>query len=76
MLAEVREHGIARAIDEPVAGIGALSAPVFDHTRNIVLAITAIGPSGSFDGAWNGDIAMALHACAQRVSKMLGFVSV
>ncbi|BBU29791.1 transcriptional regulator [Burkholderia sp. THE68] len=76
MLAEVREHGIARAIDEPVAGISAMSAPVFDHSRNIVLAITAIGPSGSFDGAWSGDIARALRDCAGRVSKMLGFVVV
>jgi DNA-binding IclR family transcriptional regulator len=50
-----------------------MSAPVFDHTRNIVLAITAIGPSGSFDGAWDGTIARALRACAARVSARLGF---
>jgi DNA-binding IclR family transcriptional regulator len=74
MLAEVREHGIARAIDETVAGISAMSAPVFDHTRNIVLAITAIGPSGSFDGSWDGDIAEALRGCARKVSGLLGFV--
>jgi DNA-binding IclR family transcriptional regulator len=73
LLAEVRGHGIARTIDEPVAGISAMSAPVFDHTRNIVLAITAIGPSGSFDGAWDGAVASPLRACAARVSARLGF---
>jgi DNA-binding IclR family transcriptional regulator len=73
LLAEVREHGIARTIDEPVAGISAMSAPVFDHTRTIVLAITAIGPSGSFDGAWDGPLAATLRACAARVSARLGF---
>ncbi|MDR5818118.1 MULTISPECIES: IclR family transcriptional regulator [unclassified Caballeronia] len=75
MLTEVRHRGIARALDEPVAGISAMSAPVFDHARHIVLAITAIGPSGSFDGAWDGNIAHALRDCAQRVSKMLGYVA-
>jgi DNA-binding IclR family transcriptional regulator len=74
MLAEVREQGIARAMDEPVAGISALSAPVFDHARNIVLAITAIGPTGSFDSAWHGGIAEALRECARKVSGLLGFV--
>jgi DNA-binding IclR family transcriptional regulator len=57
LLAEVRERGMARAVGQPIPGINALSAPVFDQTRGIVLAVTALGPAGSFDPAWNGPIA-------------------
>ena len=73
LLAEVRQRGIARAVGHPIPGINAISAPVFDHTKAIVLAITAIGPSGSFDPAWNGEIAQKVRACASRVSSQLGY---
>jgi len=72
-LASVRRRGYSTDEVENEEGIRCVGAPVFDHTRNIVLAITAIGPSGSFDGAWDGTIARALRACAARVSARLGF---
>ena len=55
-LAEVRRRGLARAVDRPIPGVNAFSAPVFDHSGSIALAITAIGPSGIFDplGRTNG----------------------
>ncbi len=61
---DVRARGMARAVGEPIPGINALSAPVFDHTRAIVLAVTAIGPAGSFDPAWDGPLAQQTRACA------------
>jgi DNA-binding IclR family transcriptional regulator len=73
LLAEVRERGMARALGQPIPGINALSAPVFDQTRGIVLAVTALGPAGSFDPAWNGPIAVKLRACAEAISLRLGF---
>lgn len=72
-LAEVRQRHLARTVNEPVEGISAMSAPVFDHTANIVLAITLIGPSGAFDATWEGPIATALRASADAVSTRLGF---
>jgi len=69
----VRERGMARAVGQPIPGINALSAPVFDQTRGIVLAVTALGPAGSFDPAWNGPIAVKLRACAEAISLRLGF---
>lgn len=72
-LAEVRRHGLARAVGNPIPGINAFSAPVFDHTRNIVLAITALGPEGSFDPDWDGPIAEAMRQVASSVSGRLGF---
>ncbi|RZI92842.1 MAG: IclR family transcriptional regulator [Variovorax sp.] len=71
-LAEVRAHGLSRSEGEIVPGIHAMSAPVFDHTGAIVLALIAIGPAGSFSTAWDGDIARALKGCADEVSGQLG----
>lgn len=73
MLAEVRERGLARAVGHPIPGINAFCAPVFDHTRNIVLAITVLGPSGTFDAQWNGPIARAVLETAASVSARLGY---
>ena len=48
------------------------TAPVFDYSGQIVLALTAAGPGGIFDIAWEGSIARALRACAQQISQRLG----
>ncbi|KAF1027152.1 MAG: Transcriptional regulator KdgR [Burkholderia plantarii] len=71
--ADVRRHGVARTIDVPVAGISAISAPVFDYSRRVVLALTAIGPSGAFDAAWQGPIACAMRERAASISAQLGY---
>ncbi|SAI69672.1 transcriptional regulator [Bordetella ansorpii] len=75
LLADVRVHGMARALGNPLPGVDALSVPVFDHTGAIVLALTALGPNGLFDTAWNGAIARPLQACAQEISRKLGYRS-
>jgi DNA-binding IclR family transcriptional regulator len=72
-LAEVRAHGLARAVGSLVPGINSFSAPVFDHTRNIVLAITALGPEGTFDADWESPIARALRETGATVSARLGY---
>ncbi|WP_208507465.1 IclR family transcriptional regulator [Variovorax sp.] len=71
-LQEVRAHGISRSDGEVIEGVSAMAAPVFDHTGAIVLAITAIGPAGIFDTAWDGAIGTALKGCADAVSQRLG----
>jgi DNA-binding IclR family transcriptional regulator len=74
-VAEVREKGLARAVEKPIPGVNAFSAPVFDHSGSIALAITAIGPSHIFDADWDGPIAEELRKCAATVSMRLGFSS-
>jgi DNA-binding IclR family transcriptional regulator len=71
-LAEVRRHGLGRAVDAVVAGVSALSAPVFDARGTMVLALTAIGPSAAFDARWSGSVARALRDAARAVSARLG----
>ena len=71
-LQEVRRHRISRSEGEVIAGVNAMSAPVFDHTGTIVLAVIAIGPAATFDAAWDGALARSLKACADAVSTQLG----
>lgn len=71
-LQEVRTQGASRSTDEVVPGVSAVAAPVFDHTGAIVLAMTAIGPSGIFDTAWDSRLVAALKTCALTVSERLG----
>ena len=71
-LDEVRAHGASRSENEVIPGVSAMAAPVFDHTGAIVLALTAIGPSGIFDTRWAGSVATALVRCARQVSDRLG----
>lgn len=71
-LDEVRHHGLSRSEGEIVPGVNAMAAPVFDAGGTIVLSLTAIGPAGIFDTAWDGAIARALRAGADSVSQRLG----
>ena len=69
---DIRRRGLARAVGRPIPGINAVSAPVCDFDGRIVLAITALGPAGTFDANWDGDIAGAMRDCATGLSRRLG----
>lgn len=73
-VAEVRAKGLARAVDRPIPGVNAFSAPVFDQSGAVALVITAIGPSGTFDADWEGPLASEIRACAATVSARLGYL--
>ncbi|MFG6462083.1 IclR family transcriptional regulator [Roseateles sp. DXS20W] len=70
--AAVREAGLATSRDGVVAGVSAAAAPVFDAAGRLVLALTAIGPSASFDTALDGSLAAALREAAGQLSRRLG----
>ena len=71
-LAEARSQGISRAVDASVPGVSAMAAPVFDERGNMVLSLTAIGPSAIFDTRLDGPVAQALRAAAKMLSRQLG----
>ncbi|GAB2901476.1 IclR family transcriptional regulator [Paralcaligenes ginsengisoli] len=73
LLADIKEHGMARALGNPLPGIDAFSVPVFDHSGNIALALTSLGPSTLFDSSWASPIAHALKDCARAISEQLGY---
>ena len=75
LLSETRMRGLSRTIGQPIPGIDAFCAPVFDSANNIVLGITAMGPEATFDSSWDGKVAVPLKACALEISRSLGYVS-
>jgi DNA-binding IclR family transcriptional regulator len=71
-VAAVRRDGMATSRDGVVAGVSAAAAPVFDASGRLVLALTAIGPSASFDTTVDGPLAAALRDAAALLSRRLG----
>lgn len=72
LMAAVREQGLATSRDGVVAGVSAAAAPVFDAAGRLVLVLTAIGPSASFDTALDGALAVTLRGSAEQLSRRLG----
>ena len=72
-LAQVRQQGLGRADGSVVAGVSALASPVFDHSGQIVLALTVIGPSAALDSHWDGALAGVMRDAAAAVSARLGY---
>jgi DNA-binding IclR family transcriptional regulator len=72
-VAEVRERGLSRAVDLSLAGVSALAVPVFDAGGAMVLSITAIGATASFDTRWSGSLAVSLRRMAGDLSRRLGW---
>ncbi|WP_061169235.1 IclR family transcriptional regulator [Caballeronia hypogeia] len=68
---ETRARGIERAVDAPSPGVSSMSVPVFDGARRLQLALTAIGPTGLCDVAWDGPLARALRDAARDISGLL-----
>jgi len=60
-------------VRDPLPGINAFAAPVFDHEGAVVLSVTAMGPERSFDARWTSAIAKALLDCTNDISRRLGF---
>ena len=69
---EIRRHGISRASGSLTPGINGFSAPVFDHTGNMVAAITSLGAIGHFNTEWDSPLAQAIKDAAAALSRRLG----
>ena len=71
---ESRRYGIATAGgSNHIPGINGLSAPVFDHTGQMVAAITALGSAGVFKADPKSKEAELVKAAAARLSNQLGY---
>ena len=71
-LTETRKYGLSRTRGQPIPGIDALCAPVFDADGHLVLGILAMGPTATFDSNWDGKVAKALKRCSAEVSRRIG----
>jgi DNA-binding IclR family transcriptional regulator len=74
-LKAIREGALARVDGAAVPGVAALAAPVFDVAKHLVLSLTVIGPSATFDSSEKGGVAQALSREAQALSIRLGWRS-
>ncbi len=71
-LATIRTAGLSHVVDAAVPGVSGLAAPVFDGDGALVLGLTAIGATGSFDARPQGQPAQALKRCAAELTAQLG----
>ena len=69
---EIRRHGVSRVNGGAVPGVSAVAAPVFDDAGEMVLSLTAIGPTAMVDSRLEGVVATALKRSAKELSKQLG----
>ena len=69
----VRADGIAGIDGVALPGVSAISVPVFDARGQLVLSLTAIGPSATFDSAVDGVVAARLKPAAAQLSTRLGW---
>ncbi len=72
---QVRADGIACIAGVALPGISAISVPVFDARGLLVLSLTAIGPSATFDSALDGAVAARMKPAALLLSTRLGWQS-
>lgn len=74
VLKEIRARGLARVEGGLLRGVGALAAPVFGASGGIAAVLTVVGIQGAVDVRWQGSLASAVRAAAQRLSRRLGFI--
>ncbi len=72
-LTEIREKGISRATGSLTPGINGFSAPVYDHSGQMVAAITSLGPVGEFNVEWDSPVAAAMLKASRGLSQRLGY---
>ena len=72
-IAKVRADGVACIDGVALPGVSAVSVPVFDARGQLVLSLTAIGPSATFDSAVDGAVAARLKPAALQLSTRLGW---
>jgi DNA-binding IclR family transcriptional regulator len=70
--AEVKRHGVARAVGRPIPGVNAFSAAVVDHEGRCALVLTALDHEDRLKGDWNSAGARALRDAAAAITRRLG----
>lgn len=73
MLGTVRKTGYASVQGDFVAGIDAVSAPVFDSHRRIAFALSIMGSRGGVDLNAEGFHIQSVQSAARDLSERLGF---
>lgn len=70
---ELRKYHCTRAVGQPIPGVNAFSAPIFNHEGQPVLVLTLMGREESVPSAWTSSPATALKEAAVATSIELGY---
>ena len=70
---QVKKQGFATADQSPVPGINAVSAPIYDQTGHMQLAVTLIGPAKMVDIRQGSRHVARVIAFAESMSSKLGY---
>jgi DNA-binding IclR family transcriptional regulator len=73
-LASIRENGWASVHEELEIGLNAVSAPVRDHTFEVVAALSVSGPSYRLRPELFAEVAAEAQGAADEISRKLGYV--
>jgi DNA-binding IclR family transcriptional regulator len=74
-LAMIRKRKVATSEAQPVPGLNAISAPVFDRHGQMQVAITLMGPPAALQVRTNGRHVGALVGFTRDLSRRLGFAA-
>jgi DNA-binding IclR family transcriptional regulator len=72
-LAQVRETGLAVAVEEYEIGLNAAAAPVCDRAGQVIAALTVSGPAYRMDTDRLKDLATPLRTAASEMSRRMGW---
>lgn len=72
-IAKIRRHGYASTEGLPIPGINAISAPVFDHSGEMQLAITLIGNATYLDPSPESPFVKRLLSFVRGISEAIGY---
>lgn len=73
LIKTIQGEGVGRVFGDLLAGVTSVSAPVFDYSGKLVLAITTLGADQIFNADLDGEIVRRLKATANAFSKQLGY---
>jgi DNA-binding IclR family transcriptional regulator len=73
LLRGIADQGISRCRGGLFSDFTAISAPVFDHSKSIICAITIMGPIERLDDDFDGEPVTLLKAACQKISESCGY---
>jgi DNA-binding IclR family transcriptional regulator len=71
--AEVAANGMSRVLGEVFSGVHGLSAPIFNSSGELAMAISTVGLEQHFDANYHGPIAEHLRRISAAASAELGY---
>lgn len=72
-LAQVRKSGFAMCHSELREGVHSVAVPVWDYTRNVIGAVTVVGPANRFTDQKMLSFARTLEPMGKEISSRLGY---